>query len=247
MAMPRDGGSGSDPEPAEDDTSEAPGVRDTVLVTDGESATGEQVALQLILARAKVRMLANDVGAARAGFGPYVDAVSADVGGGGGLARALRGVRVVVALGRLGKLLPAAKEAGVEHVLLLSTAGMPQPGGLAALFGGGGGRGDAELRDAAREAQLAASGLPHIVVKAGPIRDEPGGGSALAFSSGGGSSGGSGSSGGGVAREDVARVLAALACDVELPRGAAATVVVAADGPGAPPEDWAGALGPLLG
>jgi hypothetical protein len=56
---------------------------------------------------------------------------------------------------------------------------MPQPGGLAALFGGG--AGDGALRDAAREAQLAASGLPYVIVKGGPIRDEPGGGSALAF------------------------------------------------------------------
>ena len=80
MAMPRDGGSGSDPEPAEDDASEAPGVRDTVLVTDGESATGEQVALQLILARAKVRMLANDVGAARAGFGDLLIGAGALLG-----------------------------------------------------------------------------------------------------------------------------------------------------------------------
>jgi hypothetical protein len=67
-------------------------------------------------------MIANDVTAAKAGYGPYVEPVSADVGG-GGLARALRGVRCVVALGRLGKLLPAAKEAGVEHIVLLSSAG----------------------------------------------------------------------------------------------------------------------------
>jgi hypothetical protein len=73
--------------------------------------------------RAKVRMLANDVAAAKAGYGPYVEPISADISGGGGLARALRNVRCVIALGRLGKLLPAAQQAGVEHIVLLSTAG----------------------------------------------------------------------------------------------------------------------------
>ena len=42
---------------------------------------------------------------------------------GGGLPRALKNVRTVIALGRLGKLLPAAKQAGVERVVMLSTAG----------------------------------------------------------------------------------------------------------------------------
>ena len=41
----------------------------------------------------------------------------------GGLARALQGVKSVIALGRLGALLPAAQRAGVERVVLLSTAG----------------------------------------------------------------------------------------------------------------------------
>lgn len=41
----------------------------------------------------------------------------------GGLTRALQGVKSVIALGRLGALLPAAQRAGVERVVLLSTAG----------------------------------------------------------------------------------------------------------------------------
>lgn len=41
----------------------------------------------------------------------------------GGLARALQGVKSVIALGRLGALLPAAQRAQVERVVLLSTAG----------------------------------------------------------------------------------------------------------------------------
>jgi hypothetical protein len=121
---------------------------------------------------------------------------------------------------------------------------MPQPGGLAALFGGGG---DATLRDPAREQAVAASGLPHVVVKAGPISDAPGGASALAFSvAGGGSAAGGGGGGGGVSREDVACVVARLVLDVQLPSEAAATVVVSSAGPGAPPADWTAALQPLV-
>ncbi|GBF97835.1 DNA excision repair protein [Raphidocelis subcapitata] len=245
-ARPRDGGGAAD-EPQQQEAGGGgggdAGPRDVVLVTDGESTMGEMVVLQLILARAKVRMVANDVTAAKAGYGPYVEPVSPDVGGGGGLARALRGVRCVVALGRLGKLLPAAKEAGVEHIVLLSTAGMPQPGGLAALFGGG--AGDAALREPAREQAVAASGLPYIIVKAGPFSEAPGGASALAFSAAA-AGGGGGGGGGGVSREDVACVVARLVLDVPLPAGAAATVVVSSAGPGAPPADWTAALQPLV-
>lgn len=43
----------------------------------------------------------------------------------GGLARVLQGVKSVIALGKLGSLLPAAQRAGVERVVLLSTAGEP--------------------------------------------------------------------------------------------------------------------------
>jgi len=41
----------------------------------------------------------------------------------GGVSRALQGVKSVIALGRLGALLPAAERAGVERIVLLSTAG----------------------------------------------------------------------------------------------------------------------------
>jgi hypothetical protein len=118
---------------------------------------------------------------------------------------------------------------------------MPQPGGLAALFGGGG---DAGLREEARELQLAASGLPHVVVKTGAIRDVPGGSSALAFS--GDVRSGGGGAAQGISREDLACVLARVALDVQLPAEGASTVVVAAAGPGRPPEDWAAALQPLV-
>ena len=39
------------------------------------------------------------------------------------MAAALRGVRTVICTGRLGALLPAAAAAGVEHIVLLTSAG----------------------------------------------------------------------------------------------------------------------------
>lgn len=41
----------------------------------------------------------------------------------GGLARAMQGVKSVIVLGKLGSVLPAAERAGVERVVMLSTAG----------------------------------------------------------------------------------------------------------------------------
>lgn len=73
--------------------------------------------------RAKVRILVRDTAAAKTGYGPYVEPVSVDMSSTGGLARALRNVRSVVVLGKLGALPQAAKQAGVERLVLLSTAG----------------------------------------------------------------------------------------------------------------------------
>lgn len=107
---------------------------------------------------------------------------------------------------------------------------MPQLGGLAALFSN---KEDAVLREPAREEAVAASGLEWVVIKTGPIRDAPGGASALTFSPGrlGGSSGAA--SGQGISREDLAAVVAAaLAAGDELPSGT--VIEVAAGGAGAP-------------
>lgn len=79
--------------------------------------------LALPACRAKVRILVKDTAAAKTGYGPYVEPVSVDTGSAGGLARALRNVRSVIVLGKLGALPQAAAKAGVERLVLLSTAG----------------------------------------------------------------------------------------------------------------------------
>jgi hypothetical protein len=80
----------------------------------------------LLACRAKIRILVKDTAAAKTGYGPYVEPVSVDMGSAGGLARALRNVRSVIVLGKLGALPQAAEKAGVERLVLLSTAGMRQ-------------------------------------------------------------------------------------------------------------------------
>lgn len=121
-------------------------------------------------------------------------------------------------------------------------AGMPQPGGVAALFQNGA---DAGLKDPQREAALSSSSIPHVVVKAGIIQDVPGGASKVTVSPFSGSSSSQRSS---IAREDLASALVASA--VYLPgfgasssNGAGNAAQLALEvqdaGPGQPPEDWA--------
>ncbi|KAF8070859.1 hypothetical protein HT031_000940 [Scenedesmus sp. PABB004] len=254
-SLPRDGGEPPEQQQQPQEQQEPPedgGARDIVLVTDADSPTGELVVLQLILLGARIRILVRDTAAAKQGYGPYVEAVSVDLGSPQGAARALRGVRAVVALGRLGALLPAAEAAGVERVVLLSTAGMPQPGGLAALFQDAA---DAGLKDPAREAACLRSAIPHVVVKAGPIRDVPGGASSIAVApappagAGGAPGGAAGGGGGGITREDLASAVVAAA--TALPgldgrRGAGLVFSVSEAGPGAPPASYDALLEGLL-
>lgn len=118
-------------------------------------------------------------------------------------------------------------------------AGMPQPGGVAALFQNGA---DAGLKDPQREAAVSSSSIPHIVVKAGIIQDVPGGSSKVSVAPFSGSSSSKSSS---ISREDLASALVASA--VYLPNfgsgssnGGAPqlTFEVQAAGPGQPPADW---------
>lgn len=137
------------------------------------------------------------------------------------------------------------------------TPGMPQPGGMAALFQNGA---DALLKEPQREAVLSSSGIPRIVVKAGIIQDVPGGSSRVRvvphMSSSSSSSTGT-SQRSSISREDLASALVASA--VYLPgfgsssssAGAGAGVSqleiqVSEDGPGQTPEDWQALLEGLL-
>ncbi|GAB4813532.1 hypothetical protein N2152v2_000578 [Parachlorella kessleri] len=200
LVLPRDGGpqSGQEPEEAEE---EEEIVKDQILVLDADSPMGEQVVLQLILARAKIKAVVRDGAAASAGFGPYIQAVQGLAGDSRMLRAALRGVRVVVCCGRMEPgLLPAAAAAGVQHLVLLSTVGAPRRG-FGALFGGGE---QAVLGDAGRQQAALSSGVPCTVVQVGSLLDQPGGSAELSLTVGSAPAGE-------ICREDAARVLARVA------------------------------------
>lgn len=191
-----------------------------------------QVVLQLILRRSKIRALVNDATAAKAGFGPYIEAVQGDSGDAAALQRLLRGAKAAVCCGRLGALLPAAAATRLPHVVLLSTAGSGSgQGGLAALFA------SAEqqaLADASREQQLRSSGLAHTIVQVGRLTGVPGGESQLALTAGRAPPQGE------VSREDAARALAEAAECI----AAAGPLVLqlSSVGAGEPPADWQAVL-----
>jgi len=203
--------------------------KDVVLVLDADSPMGEQVILQLILLREKVRVLVADPGAAKQAFGPYVEAAQ---GRASALARnraALAGVRTLVVPGRTGGCLQAAAAAGVQHVVLLSAAGASAQGfdPLRALGLGEQGA----LADASREEEARTCGVPYTVVRVGGVRDAPAGASQVAVMP-------DKAPGKSVSREGLAQVLAECA-RLAPGEGWALTVEEAGQ---AGPEPWRDAL-----
>lgn len=221
--MPTDGG-GPDRKQGGDEGEEpeAAAARDCVLVTDAESATGEQVVLQLILQRSKLKVLVRDVAKAKASYGAYVSPLPYDASS-PGLSRQLKTAKTIVCLGKLGSLPAAAATAGVEHIVLLSTAGgSGGGGGLGGLFA------SAEattLKDPAREAAVKSCGVPYTIVRVSSIADVPGGRAGLSLLPSGASPSGSGG-GAAVSREDVAAVVAQAATNFAPPAGHAVELTV---------------------
>jgi hypothetical protein len=136
----------------------------------------EQVVLQLILNRAKIRALVKDAAAAKQGFGPYIEPVQGDSGDRAALKRLLKGAQAAVVCGPLGALLPAAAATKLPHIVLLSSAGAPQQG--FSLFASAEQR---ALSDAQREAAVKQSGLSYTVVRVASLAGVPGGASRLAL------------------------------------------------------------------
>ena len=73
--------------------------------------------------RAPLKLLVKDVAAAKNAFGPYVQPLSLDPNSAALAPKALRGTRCLVVLGPAGKLLGAARQAKVEHVVVVSAEG----------------------------------------------------------------------------------------------------------------------------
>lgn len=168
--------------------------RRATLVTDVDTALGEAIVVQLIVAKQPVVAtgLPADVCASR--FGPYVTAAdAADLKDESETAYLLRkGVRAVICCGEPGALpAAAAKDGKVKHVVVVGSCG--KAGVFDAVFGGEDGkRKDPKRAEAFVKAFEACGGaeVPALtVVRPGTVR--PGlGGKAVAFSQGGGGDGG---------------------------------------------------------
>lgn len=223
--------------------------RDSILVTDADSPTGQAVVLQLILARQKVRALVRSAEATAKEYGAYVSPIAGDVSKAPAVIEALVGTRSVVVTGRLGPhLLSSALAAGVEHIVLPSLAGGKT--GPFSFLGP-----DAVLREAQREADAAAAQIALTVVRAKAVSDRPGGDCGLSFivgkggsdseTDGGAGISGKGSSPGGVSdisREDLARVVVAA---LEYPPAKSIAITVVSSGPGEQ-DDWQDTLSSIL-
>ncbi|KAJ6932766.1 hypothetical protein NC651_008251 [Populus alba x Populus x berolinensis] len=90
--LPKDG---SDAE-EEDELPEENGVRDAVLVTDGDSEIGQMIILTLIVKKARVKALVKDKRTAMEAFGAYVESMAGDASSKPFLKKALRGVRAII-------------------------------------------------------------------------------------------------------------------------------------------------------
>jgi uncharacterized protein YbjT (DUF2867 family) len=217
-------------EPLSSNNSTDNGPKDTILVLEGDtSPMAEQVLLQLILSRSKVKALVRDQQTAQAGFGSYVECFGGSTADGALVRRACRGIKAIVLCGDVStSVLSLAAESGVTHVVLLSAVGAPPRGGFS-LFGIG-----AEmslLENAKREELVKKSGMAFTILRIGKLMDTQGGVSKLEFQAG------EGNSAGVISREDAALIVAQAAERDAVSLGSLVMTVVA-DGVGQPPEDW---------
>ncbi|EXC04961.1 hypothetical protein L484_002612 [Morus notabilis] len=133
-------------------------IRDAVLVTDGDSDIVQMVILSLIVKRSKIKALVKDKRAALEAFGTYVDSLAGDTTDRPFLKRALRGVRTIIC----------------PNLSVFKAAG-----GIQALM-----KGNAVKRAEKEESTLVASGIPYTIIRAGLLRNTPGGNRGFSFAEG---------------------------------------------------------------
>jgi uncharacterized protein YbjT (DUF2867 family) len=161
-------------------------VSGVILVAGATGGLGQQLVYQLKQAGQPVRALARSLKNARVVLGPEIQITAADVREPATLAPAVEGVRYVLsALGThapLGgnspehvdyegvkNLVDAAKSAGVEHFVLVSSIAVTQPDHPLNAFG------KVLSWKLKGEEALRASGLAYTIVRPGGLTDEPAG------------------------------------------------------------------------
>jgi hypothetical protein len=233
QVLPKDAPKKDSNGPSRDDdySTQESGPRDTILVLEGDkSPMAEQVLLQLILARSKVKALVRDQQTAQSGFGPYVECLGGSTADGALVRKACRGVKAMVLCGDVSpSVLSLAAESSVSHVVLLSAVGAPPRGGFS-LFGAGAEM--AALENVKREELVKKSGMAFTIIRIGKLVDTEGGVSELKLQAGAGA-------GGVVSREDAALVVAQ-AAERDARAMGSVVLTVGAVGQGQPPEDWQG-------
>jgi len=230
QVLPRDGGSSrEDSEDTPVETEEAAiGPREYVFVMDADSSPmAEQVLLQLILARAKIKALFKDVQSAKLGFGPYVEVIGENgFQEGTTVPSAFQSVDTLLLCGPVTQsLVAAAAAAGVNHIVLLSAVRAPSRGGFFLLRS----TEMTVLEDVGREDAVINSGITHTIVRVGGLSDGEGGISVLDIVAQQPPSGS-------VSREDAANALMQAA--VRDAGTGSLTFSISSGGPGRPPEDW---------
>ncbi|XP_038896428.1 uncharacterized protein LOC120084693 isoform X2 [Benincasa hispida] len=142
----------------EDEYSEEGTIRDAILVTDGDTEMGQMVILSLIVKKARVKALVKDKQAALEAFGLYVEPVAGDIKDEPLLKKALREVRTIICP----KLSNYRSASGVQALL----------------------KGNAKKLAEQDEAVLVASEIPYTIIRAGLLKDIPGGNQGFSFEEG---------------------------------------------------------------
>eukprot|EP00892_Ulva_mutabilis_P000978 jgi/Ulvmu1/10881/UM007_0057.1 len=237
MLLPKDGMPGDDGSDDED----ANGAGDGVVVAGADTELGQLIILQLVLARANVRVLVRDPVRTKQEFGPYVTPIQGDSSSGAALKKAMKGSRALIIAGPVGQAARAAKALGMEHIVLLSSAG--DPGfSLGGLFSGA----DADLRKPGREEEVQACGVPYTIARFSRLTNSIGGMGYIEFTQAEVGEADAATAPGELSREDAALV-AVRALQFPPAEGQGVVVVVGGAGRGVPPQgdDWADMFGRL--
>ncbi|XP_047341587.1 uncharacterized protein LOC124945235 isoform X2 [Impatiens glandulifera] len=195
--LPKDGAVTESDERSEEEDE----VRDAILVTDGDNDIGQLVILALIVKRVRVKAVVKDRRAALEAFGTYVEAISGDVSDSSFQNKALRGVRTIICPSE-GFLAKIKNLKGVQHLVLLSQLSVyRRSSGIQALI-------NSNARKLAEqdESIAMASGIPYTIIKAGSLKNVPGGNLGFSFKE-------NSAEMGSLSKEDAATICAAAALD----------------------------------
>ncbi|CAM8934584.1 unnamed protein product [Rhodiola kirilowii] len=130
----------------------------------------DMVILSLIVKRARVKALVKDKRAALEAFGTYVESMTKDASDGASLKKALRDVRSVISPSE-GFLSNAGYLKGVKHLILLSQLSVYRSAsGIQSLL-----TNNARKMSEQDESMLINSGIPYTIVRAGLLKNTPGG------------------------------------------------------------------------